>query len=486
MIASISNRTSQSRQLRNVPTVGGPSVPILSWYGSFQMLKRGPVILEEAYNLYKGTSYKFADIKGWHVVVSGPRLVDELLRTPDDMLSVIDATRQMLQIDYTLGSNVADNEYHIPLVRSQLTRSLDRIYPQLYEEAVSAITDELPLKGDGWITVKLMDVATQVVSRTSNRAFVGLPVCRDPDYCALTKEFAKSVIMCASVVNLFPAILQPIVGRFTSILGPSTVRGAKYLGPVIQERHRMRQEFGEDWTNKPDDFLQLLMDAAPPEENTITTLTARVLTMNFAAIHTTSTAFTQALYRIASNPSEYLPPLREEIETVVSQEGWAKSSVGKMRKLDSFLKETLRMAPLAAVLTTRRTRKDHTFSDGTHIPAGTYVSTPVLGIHRDDEIYPNADQFDPWRFSNMRAEDGEGTKHQFVSTTVDYIPFGHGRHACPGRFFAAMELKTMIAHIITMYDVKMENEGVFPPSMSFATAIIPDMKAKVMFRKRKP
>jgi hypothetical protein len=39
-------------------------------------------------------------------------------------------------------------------------------------------------------------------------------------------------------------------------------------------------------------------------------------------------------------------PLREEIETLVKEEGWTKASVMKMRKLDSFLKESIRMNPL--------------------------------------------------------------------------------------------------------------------------------------------
>lgn len=32
---------------------------------------------------------------------------------------------------------------------------------------------------------------------------------------------------------------------------------------------------------------------------------------------------------------------------------------------------------------------------------------------------------------------------------------GHGRHACPGRFFASAELKVVLVHILREYDIKL-------------------------------
>lgn len=78
---------------------------------------------------------------------------------------------------------------------------------------------------------------------------------------------------------------------------------------------------------------------------------------------------------------------------------------------------------------TRQALKDFTFSDGTFIPKGALVSAAAMATHFDDEYYDNAHVFDPWRFSDIRSEDGEGTKHQMVSTSKEYVPFGHGRHA---------------------------------------------------------
>jgi hypothetical protein len=50
----------------------------------------------------------------------------------------------------------------------------------------------------------------------------------------------------------------------------------------------------------------------------------------------------QVLYRLLANP-EYIEPLREEVNAVIKEEGWTKAGVDKMYKIDSFLRETLRL-----------------------------------------------------------------------------------------------------------------------------------------------
>ena len=116
-------------------------------------------------------------------------------------------------------------------------------------------------------------------------------------------------------------------------------------------------------------------------------------------------AFTHALYFLAKYP-EYTKPLREEIETIIEEEGWTKASMAKMRKLDSFFRETQRLRNVAAsmfialpvnishnevlsVAISRMTLKDFTFSDGTTIPKGQIVSVPGWAIHQDDVSFPS-------------------------------------------------------------------------------------------------
>jgi hypothetical protein len=52
------------------------------------------------------------------------------------------------------------------------------------------------------------------------------------------------------------------------------------------------------------------------------------------------------LYRLLDN-LEYLEPLREEVDSVIREEGWTKAGMDKMYKIDSFLRETQRLDGIA-------------------------------------------------------------------------------------------------------------------------------------------
>ncbi|KAJ7829871.1 cytochrome P450 [Mycena olivaceomarginata] len=115
------------------------------------------------------------------------------------------------------------------------------------------------------------------------------------------------------------------------------------------------------------------------------------------------------------------------------------------------------------------------FSDGTVLPHGAFMSIPSRAVHYDTSNYENAATFDGFRFERERVEhmaqheprDQDIFKRHMISVAPDHLPFGTGKHACPGRFFAATELKAMLAHLVINYDVKAEVEGVRPPDLVF-------------------
>jgi hypothetical protein len=103
----------------------------------------------------------------------------------------------------------------------------------------------------------------------------------------------------------------------------------------------------------------LLRDAAPPEElDDLQLLAMRVININFGAIHTRYAYFhsnipshlqsssiisTQALFEIACMPESDIKQIREEITTVLEEEGgWNKPALARFRLLDSLLREVAR------------------------------------------------------------------------------------------------------------------------------------------------
>ena len=99
-------------------------------------------------------------------------------------------------------------------------------------------------------------------------------------------------------------------------------------------------------------------------------------------------------------------------------------------------------------------------------------------------------------------------KYQLVHISRDFTAFGHGRHAwyvplvpplslrmdregadarsdiSPGRFFAAMKLKTIVAYLVLNYDVKVPGDGGRPADMFFGSNVLPHPSAKIMLRQR--
>lgn len=143
---------------------------------------------------------------------------------------------------------------------------------------------------------------------------------------------------------------------------------------------------------------------------------------------------------------------------------------------------------------------DYTFADGSFVPKGTNIVLAADHAHMNPDTYPDPEKFDPFRFIKMKLDNANGSspasetplsalssvkKFDMVSTSSDSLGFGHGRHACPGRYFATSELKLMLAHVVMRYDVKLEKEGVRPADLWIATTRTPNPTAEVLFRKRR-
>lgn len=142
----------------------------------------------------------------------------------------------------------------------------------------------------------------------------------------------------------------------------------------------------------------------------------------------------------------------------------------------------------------RKSLKEFTFSDGTVIPRGALIVTTAQA---NPSIHPNPDLFDGFRFSNFEKEQqgndsrtlitanlGGSVRFKLVATTPDYLVWGYGRHACSGRFFAALILKLVLAHVVLRYDVKFENGG-RPEDLIVGFNRLPNPHGKVLLRKRR-
>ncbi|KAF5343388.1 hypothetical protein D9758_015617 [Tetrapyrgos nigripes] len=473
-------------KLDGIPAVGSSGL-LSSFISGMRFVKHARELINEGYEKYHGRAFKIRiPNSGWMVVATGPDLVNDIRKASDEYLSGDELLDEFLQLDYTLGQPLREHNYHVNVVQNALTRNISARYSDVRDEIITAFSEEIPVTDD-WTSINAYDIILRTVCRTSNRLFVGLPLCRDPDWIDLNIQFAVKINSTAAIINLFPDILKPIVGNLLSPTKAITRRAHRHIGHIIQDRLDKQDQYGRDWEDKPNDLVSWLLDENPGGKyRTAEDIAMRLLTINMAAIHTTSMSFASVLYYLAVQPDSVIKALREEIVAVVEEHGWNKVSMGYLRKMDSFMKEVTRMVGIGLLVSGRKVMKDFTFSDGTRLPAGCNVAIPMWAMHYDERHYKDPNEFKPFRFSDMRdIEENGNIKHQMVTPNSDYFHFGTGRHACPGRFFAVNELKTLFAHTLLTYDVKLEGfSKEVPEPTLFLSAVIPNQKVKMLFRKR--
>ncbi|RAH63582.1 hypothetical protein BO85DRAFT_483415 [Aspergillus piperis CBS 112811] len=92
--------------------------------------------------------------------------------------------------------------------------------------------------------------------------------------------------------------------------------------------------------------------------------------------------------------------------------------------------------------------------------------------------------FDAFRYSRLREQPGNAQRHLFVMTDYNDLAFGYGKFACPGRFYAANEMRMMLAHMLICYDMRFPDGCGRPRNFTIDSDMYPDPATRLLIRKR--
>jgi cytochrome P450 len=343
------------------------------------------------------------------------------------------------------------------------------------QEVDTCVPKYLPDCSD-WTGVTIYKTIVDIVAQVSGRIFVGAELCEDPKYLDCANNNTINFLDSVTAVKKLRPWLRPIMAPRTPEIRRLRQREKEandYIRPLVHKR--LEAAKNDPTWEKPDDMLQWMLDRGACDNISVEDYAKGQLGLIFAAIHTTSLVATAVLYTLAATP-EYVGPLREEIRGVIAEYDGniTAKALQQMEKLDSYMKEVNRVYPpgystfcppyleYTNILTTpasfgRRVLKGITLSNGQYIPPGVIIEVPSQAIYNDPKYYPESERFDGFRHYKLRRG-GKTTDHarnQFVTTNEQNLVFGYGRHACPGRFFAANEIKMIVAKMILDYDIKM-------------------------------
>ncbi|TKA77302.1 hypothetical protein B0A55_04341 [Friedmanniomyces simplex] len=464
-----------ARKTSHIPGIRYGRLPLLgSWIGAYHFLRDPEGTLREGHSQYPTGCFKVATLTSEAIIVSSPEKFTEYLAAPDSVLNGQDAINAGIQFKWTMGPGVYHRPYHIPLVRGKLTQSVNKFLPDMQEE-VQALLSARVGEPKGWEEVGIHAMIVDMIAKVGNLALGGTPLAHNQEYIDAAIQYTLDLMLSAEFLRPLPVWAKEMVVGVTPAYR-SKKRCERMVGGYIEERLRAT-DGGKVETQ---DMLQWLIDSAPAEERTMVQLNERLLGLQVAAIHTTTMTLTAAIYSLCAEPDKYLEPLRTEIKHHCSDGHFTKETLDSFAKLDSFLRECSRTGPIGTLASGRYARTDFQFKDGTLIPRGYIVYGNIPVLHK---ILSEEDaQFDGFRSSRLAEEGGSGKKQpQFVSTGADYLNFGHGRHACPGRFFASAEVKLILASLILRYDMALI-PGTKPMRLYVGMTKIPETKLKIRMK----
>ncbi|KAL4819696.1 cytochrome P450 [Aspergillus spinulosporus] len=306
-----------------------------------------------------------------------------------------------------------------------------------------------------WHAITLNETMNLLISQLTARIFIGEELCRDRDWIQIAISYTAHHTAAMKELHGYGRLI-PLAHWF--LLSCRALRGCVRAGRPFVERvleaRRTAQGKGE---GKSIDALSWI-DGVAGENGIKYDATLTQLRLAYAAVHTTSDMMTKVVAALCEH-RELLQPLREEIVAVVKEYGWGEAALAKMVLLDSVLKETQRLEPLASFTLSRIAREPIVLNDGTRIPKGAQVRLTTDNMW-NSSVYPDAAKFDGYQFVKLREQEkdavtgtvGGGGGLSFVSVSVNHMGFGYGKHVCPGRFLAGAETKIALCHILLKYD----------------------------------
>lgn len=266
-------------------------------------------------------------------------------------------------------------------------------------------------------------------------------------------EHAEEVAASIDVININTKTLSAFFSLYPSIPTPHNIkaRGIKArLEHIIYKVIDARRARGVETR----DLLDRLLGArdeqtgAGMEEQQIRD---EVLTLMLAGHETSSTALQWTLYALAQYP-EVEARLIDELERVLAGRPATAADLSQLPYLKQVVQETMRLYPPVWGIA-RKSVKPQEFG-GYALPAGAYISIMPYSLHRHPDYWPDAERFDPERFTPQNSQG----RHPYC-----YIPFAAGPRTCIGVGMSMLEIQLVLAQLLQRYRIRMVPGHVVKP-----------------------
>lgn len=174
----------------------------------------------------------------------------------------------------------------------------------------------------------------------------------------------------------------------------------------------------------------------------------QILNFLFARYDTTASALSWSLYCLSTEVEEQSIC---RTDTTDLQVGFGQ--LGQLSYLKNCIQESMRLYP--PVWSIHRQSVAADIMNGHAFDAGSYFMICGYTMHRDPELWDDANRFKPVRF------DGD----QMRGKAFQYIPFGQGERVCIGQSLAIMEMQLILGRLLQQFEFGYSNRkepGIVP------------------------
>lgn len=418
-------------------------------------------------------------------MVYPPAFFDEIKRLTEKEASVQDFFRTISH-----GYVGTETDALCKTIAVELARSIPLKVPSQQKNARIAFDMYVGYCPD-YKSFALFDILTKIAGSFNASSFVGREI-GTSDWPTAVQRLLMAVYFAVKILSWIPRLFKPILRPLLFFPALKAERDLRHMvAPVIRrdmdeyERAANRKEVLTPTEDGKLPFTQWLMARYEPGQATLYQLTTDHLLVNIESTLKTATSMYSIFLELARRP-HLQDELRHEVGEASMLDGQLPSTnLKELRKMDSMMRETARVNPFSLFTLYRKTRQPLQLSMGPLLPAGTILCVDSYHINRSAAIFPNPQNFDPFRFLSKRGNVGTEHMFQFVSTGPSDPNWGDGTQACPGRFFANSTLKVCLAHLLVNYNIKLD-EGRYQQNMVNVPngIFVPDMGARVLFQSR--
>jgi cytochrome P450 len=408
--------------LAHIPGDGG--WPIVG--NTFTMLADPHAFARRMYQTH-GKVYRNKAFGGWQVALIGAEANELLLFDRNRIFSSEQGWGPILDQLFPRGLMLIDFDHH-RADRRALSIAFKPEPMRHYAGSLNrGIAQRMVEWGEG--PLEFYPAIKQLTLDLAADSFLGLPF--GPEADAINKAF----------VDMVQASVAPIRKPLPFTAMKRGVDGRKFLVEYFtRETHRIRSEGGGQ-----DMFSQFA--TAEYEDGSQMPVDEVVDHMNFlmmAAHDTITSSATSLVYLLAKNP-DWQEKLRQELTAITGGEGRELhyDQLGEPELTEMAFKEALRHIPPVPSMP-RRALKSFEYG-GYQIPAGVGVGINIHMVHHMEEYWDSPYSFDPLRFTADKVK----ARHKYA-----WVPFGGGAHMCLGLHFAYMQIKILMAHMLTRYRIE--------------------------------